>query len=161
MASKKKITNIIIYIILVLVSIIWLFPFVCLVLQSFRSYNEMGGGMVDYVIPKKFSLDSYRFLFDPSSNFVNWYKNTLIISIFVTIGQTIFVLCTSYVLSRMRFKGRELFDEILANPWYVPWIFKHDLSLFPIEAVRSDTGRRCSRIDFNQCCKFWYGILYL
>ncbi len=37
MASKKKITNIIIYIILVLVSIIWLFPFVCLVLQSFRS----------------------------------------------------------------------------------------------------------------------------
>lgn len=77
MASKKRITNIITYVVLVLISIIWLFPFVCLVLQSFRSYNEMGGGMVDYIIPKKFSLDSYRFLFDPSSNFVNWYKNTL------------------------------------------------------------------------------------
>lgn len=54
MASKKKVTNIITYVVLVLISIIWLLPFVCLVLQSFRSYNEMGGGMVDYVIPKKF-----------------------------------------------------------------------------------------------------------
>ena len=125
MASKKRITNIITYVVLVLISIIWLFPFVCLVLQSFRSYNEMGGGMVDYIIPKKFSLDSYRFLFDPSSNFVNWYKNTLIISLFVTIGQTAFVLCTSYVLSRMRFKGREL----LMRSWLILGMFPGFLNM--------------------------------
>ena len=154
MASKKRISNIITYVVLVLISIIWLFPFACLILQSFRSYNEMGGGMVDYIIPKKFSLDSYRFLFDPSSNYVNWYKNTLIISVFTTIGQTIFVLCTSYVLSRMRFK-------VLADPWYVPWIPQHDLSLFPVKAVWSDTAGRCSRIDLDQCREFRYGILYL
>ena len=125
MASKKKISNIIAYVVLVLISIIWLFPFVCLILQSFRSYNEMGGGMVDYIIPKKFSLDSYKFLFDPSSNYISWYKNTFIIALFTTIGQTIFVLCTSYVLSRMRFKGREL----LMRFWLILGMFPGFLSM--------------------------------
>lgn len=125
MKNKRRIGNAVAYIVLVLISIIWLAPFVCLVLQSFRSYTEMGGGMVDYVIPKNFSLDSYKFLFDPSSRFMKWYKNTLIISIFVAIGQTLFVLCTSYALSRMRFKGREL----LMRFWLILGMFPGFLSM--------------------------------
>ena len=36
MSRKKKISNAITYAVLILISIIWLFPFVGLVLQSFR-----------------------------------------------------------------------------------------------------------------------------
>lgn len=52
-----------IYTILILMSIIWLAPFIFLVLQSFRSYLTEHGGMVSYIVPKQFSLDNYKFLF--------------------------------------------------------------------------------------------------
>ena len=52
-----------IYTLLVIMSIVWLCPFIFLVLQSFRSYATEAGGMVNYLLPKKFSLDNYAFLF--------------------------------------------------------------------------------------------------
>lgn len=108
MTGKRRIGNIITYIVLSLISIIWLSPFIGLVLQSFRSYKGDGaGGMVDYLVPKEFSLDNYRFLFDPENKFLLWFKNTFIIAFFIMLLQTLIVLCVSYALSRMRFKGRE------------------------------------------------------
>jgi arabinogalactan oligomer/maltooligosaccharide transport system permease protein len=100
------------YIVLVLISIIWLLPFVGIVLQSFRSYVTEFGGMVDYLLPKQFSLDSYKWLFSSDSQFFRWYLNTFIIAFFTSIGQTCMVLMVSYSLSRMRFKGRQLWMNI-------------------------------------------------
>ena len=105
MKTKRAIGNAISYVVLVLISIIWLFPFFGLIMQSFRSYDPAVeyGGMVDYLIPKTFSLDNYKFLFSGETNFLLWYKNTIIIAICVSILQTIIILCVSYSLSRMRF----------------------------------------------------------
>ncbi len=78
--SKKgheRRVNTSIYVILVLMSIIWLAPFVFLVFQSFRSYASEGGGMVDYLLPKQWSLDNYRFLFE-GSNFFPWLGSALL-----------------------------------------------------------------------------------
>lgn len=125
MKTKRAISNAITYVVLVIISIIWLFPFVCLILQSFRSYNEGGGGMVDYLLPKQFSMDSYTFLFSSESKFVRWYGNTLIIAIFVAVLQTIVVLCVSYALSRMRFKGRTL----LMRFWLILGMFPGFLTM--------------------------------
>ena len=52
-----------IYAILIAMSVIWLAPFIFLVLQSFRSYATEAGGMVNYIVPKQFSMDNYTFLF--------------------------------------------------------------------------------------------------
>ena len=124
---KQRISNGISYAILILISIIWLFPFVGLVLQSFRSYDPAVeyGGMVNYLIPKHFSLDNYRFLFSGQTNFLKWYGNTLIIAFFVAIFQTIIVLCVSYALSRMRFKGR----TFLMRFWLVLGMFPGFLTM--------------------------------
>lgn len=115
MANEKKMHkqhrsagNVVTYIVLILISFIWLLPFVGIIFESFRSYITESGGMVDYVIPKQFSLDSYKWLFFGESDFLKWYGNTLIIAAFVAIGQTAMVLMVSYSLSRIRFKGREL-----------------------------------------------------
>lgn len=94
------------YILLIILSCIWLLPFVGMVLQSFRSYATEYGGMVEYLIPKNFSLDNYIFLFT-EGKFLRWYGNTLTIAIFCSIIQTIMILAVSYALSRMRFKGRD------------------------------------------------------
>ena len=76
-----------IYVVLVLMSIIWLAPFVFLVFQSFRSYALESGGMVDYLLPKQWSLDNYRFLFD-GSNFFPWCGRALIAGAVAAIVQT-------------------------------------------------------------------------
>ena len=115
--SKKgheRRVNTSIYVILVIMSIIWLAPFVFLVLQSFRSYLTETGGMVNYLLPKHFSLDNYRFLFyDEKSQFFRWYGNTLIIALFCAVIQTLMVLSVSYSLSRLRFKGRKLIMNVV------------------------------------------------
>ncbi|MBE5877745.1 MAG: ABC transporter permease subunit [Lachnospiraceae bacterium] len=113
MRLKAKISNFFTYILLIIISIVWLTPFVCLALQSFRSYILEPGGMVNYLLPKTFSLDSYKFLFSEECRFVQWYINTVVIAVFVTIISTMVVLCTSYVLSRMRFKGRRALMNLM------------------------------------------------
>ena len=124
--TKRAIGNAIGYIILILISIIWLFPFVGLVLQSFRSYATEYGGMVDYLIPKQFSLDNYKFLFDTSqNNSLLWYKNTIVIALFVALFQTIIQLCVSYALSRMRFAGR----TFLMRFWLILGMFPGFLTM--------------------------------
>ncbi|MBD5555742.1 MAG: ABC transporter permease subunit [Roseburia sp.] len=125
MSRRNKISNAIAYIVLIIISIIWLFPFVCLILQSFRSYILEPGGQVNYLLPKTFSLDSYKFLFSKDCQFFRWYGNTLIIATFVSILQTIFVLMVSYALSRMRFKGREL----LMRFWLILGMFPGFLTM--------------------------------
>ena len=47
MSRNRKIGNFFSYLVLILISIIWLFPFFGLVMQSFRSYDTEYGGMVD------------------------------------------------------------------------------------------------------------------
>ncbi|SFP58701.1 arabinogalactan oligomer / maltooligosaccharide transport system permease protein [Butyrivibrio proteoclasticus] len=123
--TKRAIGNVIAYIVLILISIIWLFPFVGLVLQSFRSYATEYGGMVDYLLPKAFSLDNYKFLFSGETNYVRWYGNTLIVAFFVTAFQTVIILCVSYALSRMRFAGREL----LMRFWLILGLFPGFLTM--------------------------------
>ncbi len=125
MSRKRTIGNVFTYILLVLISLIWLFPFFGLVMQSFRSYATEYGGMVNYIIPKQFSMDNYKFLFSEEANFVQWYRNTVIIAIFTAALQTIIVLCVAYALSRMRFTGR----TFLMRVWLVLGMFPGFLTM--------------------------------
>ena len=99
--ASARISNTIIYVILILMGIIWLFPFVCIVLQSFRIESTW---QVGYVIPQKWGWDNYIALWN--SDFRRWYINTFIIALVVAVIQTVIVLCMSYTLSRFRSKLR-------------------------------------------------------
>ena len=133
MAKRRKIGNTIAYIGLILMSVVWLFPFVGLILQSFRGEY---GGMVDYLVPKQFSLANYQFLFGDGSKFVRWYGNTLTIAIFVAILQTLVIICVSYALSRMRFKGR----KTLMNIWLVLGMFPGFLTMICLYFLLKQLG---------------------
>lgn len=102
--TKNKISNIIIYVLLTIMSIIWLVPFVLILLQSFECGTN--GGFTNKAFPTTWGIDNYVKLFT-ETNFLKWYLNTFIIALFVCVIQTIIVLCMSYTLSRLRFKGRK------------------------------------------------------
>ncbi len=100
--ATNFISNLAIYILLVVITIVWLVPFVCIVLQSFRVESTH---MVGYVIPQQWGLDNYKALFE--TDFPTWYMNTLITALITAVAQTIITLCMSYTLSRFRFKMRK------------------------------------------------------
>ena len=124
-SRNRKIGNAITYAVLIVISIIWLFPFVGLVLQSFRSYVSEYGGMVAYLMPKEFSLDNYTYLFSGDCSFVRWYLNTLIVAGCAAIFNTFMVLSVAYALSRLRFRGRTLLMQF----WLILGMFPGFLTM--------------------------------
>ena len=99
--TSRLISNTVIHILLVVISIIWLIPFICILLQSFRMELK---GPVGYVLPQQWGLGNYKALLE--TDFPRWYINTLIIALVNAVLQTVIVLCMSYTLSRFRFKMR-------------------------------------------------------
>ena len=101
MKALNRASNTGIYILLVIISIVWLIPFVFLLLQSFRVESQY---QVGYVIPKEWGFKNYIDLWN--SDFKRWYLNTFIIALASAVLVTIIQLCMSYTLSRFRFKMR-------------------------------------------------------
>ena len=99
--TLNRVSNGAIYTLLAIISIIWLIPFVFIVLQSFRVENTY---QVGYVIPQQWGFQNYINLWN--SDFKRWYLNTFIIALAAAVFQTIIQLCMSYTLSRFRFKLR-------------------------------------------------------
>ena len=99
--TSRAISNGVVHFLLIVISIFWLIPFVCIVLQSFRVENTW---QVNYVFPQQWGLDNYINIF--KSDFTHWYLNTFIIALVNAVLQTVIILCMSYTLSRFRFKLR-------------------------------------------------------
>ncbi|MBP5294491.1 MAG: ABC transporter permease subunit [Lachnospiraceae bacterium] len=129
--ASRIIANTVIYVILGVMAVIWLIPFVCILLQSFRVESTH---MVGYVIPQKWGIDNYINL--GNTNFWKWYTNTLIIALFNAVLQTVIVLCMSYTLSRFRFKMRKPLMKFMLVLGFFPGM----LTMIILYRVLADIG---------------------
>ena len=103
-AAKRRTANIIVYVILSVMVLIWIFPIVWLVLQSFNTVDRVSS----HLFPEGFTFKHYQTLFtDPNVPYGRWMINTFIIAVLSCIISTLFVLMVSYALSRLRFKSRK------------------------------------------------------
>lgn len=107
--AKNRIANTVIYVILAVMSVVWILPFVGILLESFRVETT---GLAGYIIPKQWGIDNYVRLFT-ETNFPKWFTNTLIMGMITAVVQTAFVLAVSYALSRHRFKGRKFLMNLM------------------------------------------------
>ncbi len=130
--AKRTISNVIIYIILSIMTVVWLIPFFCILLQSL---NVDGKYLTGDVIPTKWGFGNYVELF-AESNFLKWYLNTLIIALAAAVLQTVIVLCMSYTLSRFRFKGRKFLMKFML----ILGMFPGMLTMIILYRVLSDIG---------------------
>ena len=129
--TSRAISNTAIHILLIAISIIWLIPFICIVLQSFRVEST---GQVGYVLPKVWGIDNYTRLF--STDFTRWYTNTFIAALITALIQTVIVLCMSYTLSRFRFKMRKPLMRFML----ILGMFPGMLSMIILYRVLKDLG---------------------
>ena len=130
--TSRTIGNIVVYIVLGLITIIWLFPFFGILLESFRVETRM---QVGYLWPKEFGFDNYIRLFK-ETDFMIWFRNTAIMGVATAVLQTFFVLSMSYVLSRLRFKGR----KFLMNFMLILGMFPGFLTMILIYKIFFDLG---------------------
>ena len=130
--TSRRISNTIVYIVLILITVVWLFPFFGLVMESFKVNTTAMDGKL---IPEKFGLDNYTRLFK-ETDFLLWFKNTLIMGLATAFFQTFFVLSMAYTLSRLRFKLR----KPLMNFMLVLGMFPGFLTMILIYKVFSDLG---------------------
>lgn len=110
MRSKRIITNTFSYILLVIISVVWILPFVFILFESFRVETT---SQVGYIIPKQWGFDNFLYLFSADCNFILWYFNTFIVACVCCVVQTIMQLMMSYTLSRFRFKLRKPLMNIM------------------------------------------------
>lgn len=111
MSQVKKTANFFSYLVLIILSVIWLVPIVWVILTSFRAET---GTYTPYFIPKGFTLNNYKKLFTDTNQFyfAKWFANTFFVAIFSCLISTFYVLSTSYVMSRLRFKMRRPFMNV-------------------------------------------------
>ena len=106
----EKSQRVVVYVVLTLISVIWVFPFFYLIMQSFADIQNPAFNTKS-IIPNVWTMENYARLFNSKLDnyvpFVSWWFNTFIIAFFTAALQTVLVLMTSYALSRLRFNGRK------------------------------------------------------
>ena len=130
--ASRRLANTVIYIVLILITLIWLFPFFGILMESFKVNTKMMDGQL---FPTKFGFDNYIRLFT-QTDFLRWFGNTALMGVATAFFQTIFVLMMSYTLSRMRFKGR----KGLMNLMLILGMFPGFLTMILIYKVFVDLG---------------------
>lgn len=106
-AKRQKFTRLFFtYLILVIVMAAIIYPLLWTVGASFNPGNSL---VSTTLIPENPTLNHYRELFAGNKNlpYVQWYMNSMKISIFTMILTVISVSFTGYAFSRFRFKGRK------------------------------------------------------
>lgn len=109
--ARQKGTNTVIYIVLTLLTILWILPIVWLVICSLRAES---GAYTTYIWPKSLTFQNYVRLWTDTRlfNYPRWFMNTLVVAIFTCLLTTLMVLMISYAFSRLRFPSRHKFMNI-------------------------------------------------
>ncbi len=104
--ARRVTGDVITYIFLIILSVIWLMPFLWLVMQSFRAGR---GQFISTFLPTEYTLNNYKALFTEFEvmNFPRMFMNTFVIACFSCVVSTVFVLCVSFCTSRMKWKMRK------------------------------------------------------
>lgn len=106
MTKKKNILKAIgIYSFIAMMFVIILYPLLWTFGISLNPGTNLYGAKM---IPDNATFKNYAFLlFDDSSQYLTWYKNTLIVASANALFSVIFVTLTAYAFSRYRFVGRK------------------------------------------------------
>ena len=114
--KRKTVSHLITYLVIVLLGIGLLFPFVYMVLASFKTNAEIFG--TTKMLPNSFSFQYYEKGWAGNGQYDYWhfFKNTFLLVIPVVILTVVSCTIVAYGFARFRFKGKKvLFSVLLAT----------------------------------------------
>lgn len=107
MHAKSIADKFLTYSILIIVSLIFVFPCFWLVISCFSKSGDMYS--FNGFFPSEYSLDSFKLLFTDTVmyNYISWFTNTLFVAIVSSLLGTVLVILTAYTISTFEFRGRK------------------------------------------------------
>lgn len=107
MHAKSIADKFLTYSILIVVSLIFVFPCFWLVISCFSKSGDMYS--FNGFFPSEYSLDSFKLLFTDTVmyNYMSWFTNTLFVAIVSSLLGTVLVILTAYTISTFEFRGRK------------------------------------------------------
>ena len=99
------ITTTIVYILLIALALIVIFPFYWMIITSLKSNSEVEQ-INQTFFPSIVMWSNYVYVFD-SFDFLKYMKNTIVVAIFSTAGTLITTIFAAFAFARLKFKGRE------------------------------------------------------
>ncbi|MDE5565585.1 MAG: ABC transporter permease subunit [Anaeroplasmataceae bacterium] len=133
---KETTSKTVIYIVLIILSIIWLLPFVYLVLQSFATKYE-----ASVIVPTEWTFNNYKALVtDKVYPFWRWYINTFVIALIVSVLNTVLTLISAYAFSRLQFKTRKGYMKIILIIGMFPGFLGMIVTYYILKRIGLSTG---------------------
>ena len=108
------------YALLITLAVIYIMPFLIQVATSFKTDADAASNPVS-LIPQTWTTAAYQRLF-LNSDFPVWFKNSAIVTIFVTLGRVFFNCLAGYALARLHFRGRNVIFLGLVAVMSVPMV---------------------------------------
>jgi len=106
------------YALLVVIAIIYIFPFLIQVATSFKTDADAASSPLG-IIGANWTTAAYERLF-LNSDFPVWFRNSAVVTIFVTAGRVFFNSLAGYALARLHFRGRTIIFAGLVAVMSVP-----------------------------------------
>ena len=94
----------VLYAVLIVLAIVYIMPFLIQIATSFKTDPDAASSPIS-LIPNPFSTAALSKLFT-NSDFPLWFMNSVIITVFVTLGRVLFDSLAGYALARLHFRGR-------------------------------------------------------
>ena len=109
-----------IYALLVVIALIYVFPFVIQLATSFKTNADAASHPLS-PIPSPFTAEAFVTLFT-RSDFPLWTLNSVIITVCVTAGRVFFDALAGYALARLKFRGRGVVFAAIVAVMAVPGV---------------------------------------
>lgn len=116
---KRKVSSILLNAVLLGLGLITVYPFIWMFLSSFKKNKEIMA-LHQTLLPQEFIFTNYITM-NSRFNFLRFFANSL----FITLTVTVIVIYTStlcgFVLSKYKFKGRDLLFGFVLSTMMIPW----------------------------------------
>ncbi|MDT0118379.1 carbohydrate ABC transporter permease [Microbacterium sp. PRF11] len=108
------------YGLLIILALIYIYPFLVQVATSFKTDAAAAADPIS-LVPQPLSLAAYERLF-LNSDFPVWFANSAVVTVFVTVGRVFFASLAGYALARLNFRGRGVIFAALVAVMAVPTV---------------------------------------
>nr|WP_159905335.1 carbohydrate ABC transporter permease [Rathayibacter sp. VKM Ac-2759]QHC65353.1 ABC transporter permease subunit [Rathayibacter sp. VKM Ac-2759] len=108
------------YLLLIGLALVYIYPFLISVASSFKTDADATSNPLS-LLPATWSFASYERLFTDVP-LPLWTLNSVIVTLFVTVGRVFFDSLAGYALSRLRFRGRGLLFALFIGVMSVPGV---------------------------------------
>lgn len=133
--QKRLFSNTIIYLILLIISCVTLFPVLYTILGSFKGNMELLA-YGNQLFPKKFVLENYAQAWK-LGNFKQYTWNSIYMSASIVVGSIVTTTIAGYVFERGKFKGKNIIFAMVVSSMFVSL---ESLTLYPTFRIAKVLG---------------------